>query len=88
MLVSGGPVERRRDGSRAGGGADKRASNEFRRRVGGINGSEEVNIDEVVNEVRAKVERAACSERGGEVRRGGSRWKSANECRRSRVTAE
>jgi hypothetical protein len=88
LLVSGSPVKGRRDGSRAGGGADKRASNEFRRRVGGINGSEEVNIDEVVNEVRAKVERAACSERGGEVRRGGGRRKSGDECRRSTVAAE
>ena len=88
MLISGSPVKRRRDRPRARGGADERASNKFGRRVGGINRGEEVYVDEVVNEVRAKAERAACSERGGEVRGSGGRRKSGDECRRGRVAAE
>jgi hypothetical protein len=59
LLVSRGPVERRwnRPGTRD--SADKRAGYKFGRQIGGINGSKEMDIDEMIDKVGAEVERAA-----------------------------
>ena len=69
-------------------GADKRTSNKFGWGVGSIDRSEEVYVDEVVDEMGAKIEWAASRQGGSEVGRDGSRWESIKNCRRSRVAAE
>jgi hypothetical protein len=88
LLVSWRPVKRRWDRPRARGGADKGASNELGGRVGGIDGSKEVDVNEMVDEVGTKAEGAACSKGDGKIGRDGSRRKGGNESRRSRVAEE
>ena len=45
LLVGGSPIERGWDRTSAGGGADKGASNELCRRVGGVDGSKEMDAN-------------------------------------------
>ena len=69
-------------------GADKRTSNKFGWGVGSIDRSEEVYVDEVIDEMRSKIEGAAGRQGGSEVGRDGSRWESVKKCGRSRVAAK
>jgi hypothetical protein len=74
LLISRGPVERRRNRTGARGSVDKRASDKFGRRIGSVDRSEEVNIDEVINNMGSETERAASGQRKGVGRRiGGGR---------------
>jgi hypothetical protein len=61
VTVSREPVEWRGDGTSTGGCANEGASNKLGGTVGSIDRGKEMNINEVVDEVRGKIERAAGS---------------------------
>jgi hypothetical protein len=88
LVISVSPIEGGWNRAGTVNGADKRTSNKFGWGVGGIDRSEEVHVDEVIDEMRAKIEGAAGRQGGSEVGRDGSRWESVNNCRRSGVAAE
>jgi hypothetical protein len=88
LSVSGSPVESSRNWASIGDGVDKRTSNEFNRRVGGVNGSKEMNVDEMVDDAGAELEGAASGERESVIGRVGVGRKSSNYRRRRRVTRE
>jgi hypothetical protein len=88
LLIGRSPIERGRNRARTGGGADEGASDKLGGRVGSVDGSEKVDIDEMVDEMRSKVEWAACSEGDSKLGRDGSRRKGGDERRRSRIAEE
>jgi hypothetical protein len=77
LVISGGPVKRRRDRTGAGNGADERASDKFSGGVGGVYGSEEMDVNEMVNEVGAEAERAASRQGEAVVGGNGTQGKSS-----------
>jgi hypothetical protein len=88
LSVSGSPVEWSRNWASIGDGVDKRTSNEFKRRVGGVDGNKEMNVDEMVDDAGAELEGAAGGERESVIGRVGVGRKSSNYRRGRRVTRE
>ena len=70
-MVDGGPIKRGWDRSCSGSGGDEGASGEFGGRVGCINGSEQVNGNEMIDKVGTKLKGAASGQRVG-IKTGGS----------------
>jgi hypothetical protein len=59
LRVSRCPVKSRRNRAGAGNGVNEGASHEFSRGAGSIDGGKEVDVDEMVDEVRGKTKGAA-----------------------------
>ena len=59
LFVGSSPVKRSGNRPGRGGGGDQRASDKFSRRVGSINESKQMGVNEVIDKVGAKLERAA-----------------------------
>ena len=88
MSISRSPVEAGRNGTGIRDGVNKRAGDEFNGGVGGVDGSKEVNIDEMVDDAGAELERAASGERKSVVGRVGVERKGSKDGRRGRVARE
>jgi hypothetical protein len=85
LSVSGSPVESSRNWASIGDGVDKRTSNEFNRRVGGVDGSKEMNVDEMVDDAGAELERAASKGRAA-MTGGGAEWQEkSSEAEKART---
>jgi hypothetical protein len=59
LKISRSPIEGRRNRTSIRDGVDERASDKFSGRVGGVDGSKKVDVDKMVDNTRAKTERAA-----------------------------
>jgi hypothetical protein len=86
--VSCGPIQRRRDRSSSRDGVDEGASDKLSGRVGGVDKSEEMDVDEMVDKMRAKLEGTAGWQEEAVIGRNGSGWKRSKNCWRGWVTGE
>jgi hypothetical protein len=66
LLTGGEPIERRWNWLRGGDGVDKGASDELGRRIS-IDGSEQMDINEMVNEVGVKLKGATSGQHGSVI---------------------
>lgn len=88
LLIGGGPVEGRGNRARAGDSIDEGAGDEFGRRVGSVDRSEEVDVNEMVDEVRTETEGATGRERESIIGWGSVERKGSDNRRGSRVARE
>jgi hypothetical protein len=82
------PVEASRNGTRIGDSVDERAGDEFNRGIGGVDGSKEMNVDEMVNDAGTELKGAASGEGKSVVGRVGIERKGSNDGERRRVARE
>jgi hypothetical protein len=84
LMIGGEPVERRWNWASGGAaGGNEGASDELGGRISGVNGSKEMDIDEMVDEAGAELERAAGGENRGIVGWRSSRGEQSEDSRRS-----
>jgi hypothetical protein len=69
LSVSCGPVQRRRDRSSSRDGVDEGASDELGWRVGRVNRSEKMDVDEMVDKMGTELERTASRQQETVIRR-------------------
>ena len=79
LLVSGGPIKGGWDWACSGGGGDKGAGDKFGGRIGSIDECKKVDVNEVVDKMGAKLERAAICQRTGIERRISCQRKGRND---------
>jgi hypothetical protein len=79
------PVEASRNGTSIGDSVDERAGDEFNRGVGGVDGSKELSVDEMVDDAGTELKGAASGEGRSVVGRVGIERKGSNDGKRRRV---